>query len=143
MPIRFRCAYCSQLMGIARRKAGTVVRCPKCAGQVVVPVPESGRPHGGANGAGQVFEQSDFDRFFQQEANPGQPAPPAPAPMQQQAPVFPVNPSAEPGFDVEPVQPYAIGPGIFLSPGKLAILGAAVVILMGASFLLGLFLGRA
>src|SRR5947209_460375 len=29
MPIRFRCAYCNQLMGIARRKAGTVVRCPK------------------------------------------------------------------------------------------------------------------
>ena len=28
MPIRFRCAYCNQLMGIARRKAGTVVRCP-------------------------------------------------------------------------------------------------------------------
>jgi DNA-directed RNA polymerase subunit RPC12/RpoP len=40
MPIRFRCAYCNQLMGIARRKAGTVVRCPKCAGQVVVPDPE-------------------------------------------------------------------------------------------------------
>ncbi len=37
MPIRFRCAYCNQMMGIATRKAGTVVRCPKCAGQVVVP----------------------------------------------------------------------------------------------------------
>src|SRR5256714_9996645 len=40
MPIRFRCAYCNQLMGIARRKAGTVVRCPTCSGQVVVPKPE-------------------------------------------------------------------------------------------------------
>src|SRR5215831_13122157 len=39
MPIRFRCAYCNQLMGIARRKAGTVVRCPRCAGQVIVPDP--------------------------------------------------------------------------------------------------------
>ena len=37
MPIRFRCAYCNQLLGIARRKAGTVVRCPGCSGQVVVP----------------------------------------------------------------------------------------------------------
>lgn len=37
MPIKFRCAYCNQLLGIARRKAGTVVRCPNCAGQVVVP----------------------------------------------------------------------------------------------------------
>ena len=41
MPIRFRCAYCNQLMGISRRKAGTVVRCPSCSGQVVVPNPAS------------------------------------------------------------------------------------------------------
>src|SRR5437588_259507 len=42
MPIRFRCAYCNQLMGNAHRKAGTVVRCPTCSGQVVVPNPEPG-----------------------------------------------------------------------------------------------------
>lgn len=40
MPIRFRCAYCNQLMGIATRKAGKVITCPKCAGQVVVPKPD-------------------------------------------------------------------------------------------------------
>src|SRR5437764_7314176 len=44
MPIRFRCAYCNQLMGIASRKAGTVVRCPKCAGEIIVPVPEGHQP---------------------------------------------------------------------------------------------------
>lgn len=37
MPIRFRCAYCNQLMAISRRKEGTVVRCPKCAGEIIVP----------------------------------------------------------------------------------------------------------
>src|SRR5262249_28732764 len=31
------CAYCNQLMGISHRKVGTIVRCPKCSGQVVVP----------------------------------------------------------------------------------------------------------
>jgi hypothetical protein len=41
MPIRFRCVYCEQLLGIARRKAGTVVKCPNCAGQVIVPAPEA------------------------------------------------------------------------------------------------------
>jgi DNA-directed RNA polymerase subunit RPC12/RpoP len=50
MPIRFRCAYCQQLMGIARRKAGAVVRCPRCAGEVIVP-PTHEIPD--ANGAGQ------------------------------------------------------------------------------------------
>ncbi len=40
MPIRFRCVYCEQLLGIARRKSGTVVKCPNCAGQLIVPSPE-------------------------------------------------------------------------------------------------------
>jgi hypothetical protein len=41
MPIRFRCVYCDQLLGIAHRKAGTVVKCPNCQGQVIVPKPEA------------------------------------------------------------------------------------------------------
>src|SRR2546421_13129859 len=53
VPIRFRCAYCNQLMGIARRKAGTVVRCPTCSGQVVVPDPGTAAEAGPATGAGQ------------------------------------------------------------------------------------------
>ena len=40
MPIRFKCVYCEQLLGIARRKAGTVVKCPNCAGQLIVPALE-------------------------------------------------------------------------------------------------------
>ncbi|MEI7684888.1 MAG: hypothetical protein WCL32_07650 [Planctomycetota bacterium] len=46
MPIRFRCAYCNQLMGISHRKVGAVVRCPKCSGQVVVPTVEDGADDG-------------------------------------------------------------------------------------------------
>src|SRR2546430_16939690 len=65
MPIRFRCAYCNQLMGISRRKAGTVVRCPTCAGQVVVPDPDAPAPAdekpGEQAAAPNLFERSDFD----------------------------------------------------------------------------------
>src|SRR5262249_36866043 len=80
MPIRFRCAYCNQLLGIARRKSGTVVRCPTCAGQVVVPQQDAPdlAPGTGEGPAAQgtdgspaapeadfprpaLFEQSDFD----------------------------------------------------------------------------------
>jgi hypothetical protein len=61
MPIRFRCAYCNQLMGIAKRKAGQVVTCPKCGGQVVVPTPdpsqEEEEPKPGSPGA--AFEEDD------------------------------------------------------------------------------------
>ena len=39
MPIRFRCYFCAQLLAIAHRKAGTVITCPTCRGQVWVPDP--------------------------------------------------------------------------------------------------------
>ena len=42
-------------MGIARRKAGTVVRCPTCGGQVVVPSPQEPASQALQQAAG-VFE---------------------------------------------------------------------------------------
>jgi phage FluMu protein Com len=44
MPIRFRCPFCGQLMGISRRKAGQVVICPRCQGQVEVPGGDEASP---------------------------------------------------------------------------------------------------
>ncbi|HSQ55560.1 MAG TPA: hypothetical protein VLM40_07425, partial [Gemmata sp.] len=40
MPIRFRCGYCSRLLAIARRKAGTTTTCPHCGAIIGVPPPE-------------------------------------------------------------------------------------------------------
>jgi hypothetical protein len=89
MPIRFRCAYCNQLLGIARRKAGTVVRCPTCAGQVVVPAgdaaAEADEPR--PSGDQPVFERSDFDDLFNNPKPATEAAAPptagAPAPRKQ------------------------------------------------------------
>src|SRR5260370_38642428 len=65
MPIRFRCAYCNQLLGISRRKAGTVVRCPTCAGQVVVPNVEAEETESGTGERDQlIFERNDFDELL-------------------------------------------------------------------------------
>src|SRR5262249_5672578 len=115
MPIRFRCAYCNQLMGIARRKAGTVVRCPSCASQVTVPQPDAdepeepaARPRKAKDAAAPIFERSDFDEIF----NPA----PAPAPVRKPRPEqspfafdLPVQPPAPELVDVykkpEPVLP--------------------------------------
>ena len=101
MPIRFRCAYCNQLMGIARRKAGTVVRCPTCAGQVVVPSPENEAPAPPASPPGpappksgsppaapakpgaDLFEVSDFDELLR----PGGPVATVPAGAAQAGPL--------------------------------------------------------
>jgi hypothetical protein len=150
MPIRFRCAYCNQLMAIARRKAGTVVRCPTCAGQVVVPAldappgplapnaPSAPPPQG-------AFERSDFEQVFQQE-----PAPAAP-------PVFPPVPKAAAGaagapaeaLEVEAVPwpsagawPTSAPGGMVLTPGRATLLGIMVLVLLGLSFIAGLLIGR-
>lgn len=40
MPIRFRCAYCNRLLGIATRKAGTETTCPHCGYAITVPHPD-------------------------------------------------------------------------------------------------------
>jgi hypothetical protein len=170
MPIRFRCAYCNQLLGIARRKAGTVVRCPTCAGQVVVPTV-------GADDAGEeekspvkqpVFERSDFaDLFESAPAVPaaqeprtggaapegaaggtaaGTEAPPAPAPR----PGAGWGTHADPDVEREPLgvphgSPGFEAPraaGLVLSPARATILTVAVVIGLAVAFAAGLLVGR-
>lgn len=37
MPIQFRCGSCQQLLGIAKRKAGSMVDCPTCSHKTLVP----------------------------------------------------------------------------------------------------------
>ena len=44
MPIRFYCPFCDQLLGIASRKAGSPIVCPRCKGRVGVPVPGAEGP---------------------------------------------------------------------------------------------------
>jgi DNA-directed RNA polymerase subunit RPC12/RpoP len=71
MPIRFRCAYCNQLLGISRRKAGTVVRCPTCAGQVVVPAAPADEKDDDQPERPLVFERDNFDQLLNQnESSP-------------------------------------------------------------------------
>ena len=91
MPIRFRCAYCNQLLGIARRKVGTVVRCPTCAGQVVVPdrdAEDLDKIDDPANPP--LFERDDFDELFEVPAAIGSVSGKAPRP---QAPAAAVEPA--------------------------------------------------
>lgn len=69
MPIRFRCVYCNQLLGISRRKAGSVVTCAHCSGKIIVPDPQesASASAAGKSSAGtkeklpHLFERSDFD----------------------------------------------------------------------------------
>src|SRR5437868_3472760 len=92
MPIRFRCRHCNQLLGIARRKAGTPVECPTCHQQLTVPTADqegtdepAGVPAAPAPPP-PLFERSDFEAYLEGAAGgqaprrpPAPAAPPAPA----------------------------------------------------------------
>ncbi len=154
MPIRFRCAYCNQLLGIARRKAGTVVRCPGCSGQVVVPsLEEAGLSAKDKSGHG-PFEGNEIDKMLEGTDQPSvvQPgpgpvlasqyagAPPGGAPRNAGAtvPAPPMLPMPAPTVP-PPTGPKP--PGIVLSPAKATLLSVGVVVALAIAFGSGLLVG--
>ncbi len=110
-------------MSIARRKAGKVVRCPKCAGEIIVPVPEGTAP---------PFEEEDFDVRLEVSADVS--APTSVAAMQDpgvQAVVNAPAPAPEPRRH-----------GVFVPMGMLIVSIGVVIMLLILVFVLGLILGR-
>jgi hypothetical protein len=168
MPIRFRCAYCNQLLGIARRKSGTVVRCPTCAGQVVVPsveddggdVKDEKNAAAPAKPGGQMFEGSEIDKLLEGAAGdqpsalasvgretmrPALPSPePAPAPVPPTAPA----PKAATGPAPAPLPipapaptPAPRPPGLWLSPAQATVVSVLAVVALAVTFGAGLLVG--
>jgi hypothetical protein len=140
MPIRFRCVYCNQLLGISRRKAGTIVRCTSCEGQLIVPEPVEieAAPDGHELGhtsteppkssapvsSPEVFAASDFDAFLEPLSQAGAAVASPPAPLVQR----PVN--------------AAPSPALILSRRSLIITIVGVIVALGLAFAGGLWTGR-
>jgi hypothetical protein len=157
MPIRFRCPHCQQLLGIARRKAGTSVNCPTCHQSVLVPLHdvEEDAPSEAANSTARkttpasghapaqpslLFERDDFEEMLNapkpEEAAARRPAVPPPPP----AGYPPPPPTApEDQFLAEAVPP---GAGIVLSPARTTVLTVVVIVLVAAAFAAGVIVGR-
>lgn len=141
MPIRFRCQHCNQLLGIARRKAGTPVQCPTCQHEVIVPhadqaekaTPPAPRP---------LFEHSDFEAYLQQPgANLPAPAPPAAPPAAHES--FDVERLPLPASMSSPSHPGGIPPvGLYLSSTQATLLTVAAILLLALAFGAGLLVGR-
>lgn len=158
MPIRFRCTRCDQLMGIARRKAGTRVRCPSCQSEVEVP-PEPQEeaspappPHPAPVG---VFDRDDFDVLLQgaavvktESSRPGAanrrgPAAP-PGPMVSIGGTMGLDRWAQPPGTSGSFAPAAApAGGVVLSPLWATILTVAAVLLVASAFGAGVLVGRA
>ncbi|HZV07420.1 MAG TPA: hypothetical protein VE999_20215 [Gemmataceae bacterium] len=149
MPIRFRCSHCNQLMGIARRKAGTMVRCPTCQAEVLVPQPDPddkpapppAQPI--ADVPAPVFERSDFEAFLnnpvvENVSAPSAAAPPAPPPPSPFATEIPPSPSfTRPSGSVR-----STPPGLVLSPTQATWLTVVVILLVAFAFGAGLLVGH-
>lgn len=179
MPIQFRCGTCQQLLGIARRKAGSIVPCPTCAAKNLVPTGTSepppvqpARKQQKSNQPHSIFDRVDVDKLLQKPTRPDvmedSSVALAPPPVRRKIVFNPVvreepalpplsDPVEEPKaltkleeVDVEPVndEPFAIPDIPVLTPTrtispkvKLAILGGLSLLLAGAAFLAGHWLG--
>ena len=152
MPIRFRCEHCGQLLGIARRKAGTHVNCPSCFRDVLVPAEDQAEARAAVQapapipapaGAPPLFERDDFDDLLRPAVSmsPEAPAarynhPPAPPPP-------PLAPAPRSGY-VAPEQEWPGGEpaGLVLSPARATALTVVVILMLAMSFGAGLLVGR-
>jgi len=139
MPIRFRCHHCNQLMGIARRKAGTMVQCPTCHAQVQVPQPE---PDDKAPPAQQIpdapaplFERSDFEALLQN------PVAENPIALSLPASSLPFATKAPSSFGTPSSQLRLRPSGLVLSPIQATWLTVGVIGLIALAFGAGLLVG--
>jgi hypothetical protein len=139
-------------MGIARRKAGTVVRCPTCSGEVVVPTAEASTSQGDSSApqkpAPVLFEHQDFDQLF--GPTTGEPRREKPASTPRKVPVSDGSPVEAAPLDLEmltdPREPAELLPapppaGILLSPLVGVLLGVFVLILVALAFVAGYLVG--
>lgn len=143
MPIRFRCKYCNQLIGIARRKAGSDVSCPTCHGRLQVPGGATTEEGGGLERQPPPFEQSHFEDFlrspFTEEA--ARHAAASRGRGSHAIPAVPMMADVERMADEdEPAVPAATG--ILLSPGWLTVLVVVFILLLAGAFAAGIAVDR-
>jgi hypothetical protein len=155
MPIRFRCVYCNQLLGISRRKAGTIVRCTTCEGQLIVPDPSDAatqaadsHEHAAAppadqpqktedpGGPGGVFDADEFDAFIE----PFKSASGGPALVSPPAPLIRRPQDGAPARTILEQLPIA---ALTLSRRGLTIAIVLAILGLGLSFAAGLWVGMA
>lgn len=78
MPIQFRCGACQQLLGIAKRKSGSVVDCPTCRTKTLVPSTASAAGEAPPpipakpirNQPQSIFDKVDVDKLLQKPMRP-------------------------------------------------------------------------
>jgi len=128
-------------MGIARRKAGTVVRCPKCAGEIIVPVPDgpAGPEDAAEPAGGNPFDVERLDPAAFPDPAPVSAGPTAATPKEPLPVPTETAPAPAPAPATAPPQRL----GVFVPLGMLIISIGVIALLLILLFVIGLIIGRA
>jgi hypothetical protein len=146
MPIRFYCQRCRQLLGIATRKAGSEIQCPKCGWSQVVPSQEAAlaaiamdlfaRNHEALENTSNLTVYDDEPALIEMPQPADLQRPPLESPTAATAPAA-STPRAQ-DLRGEPLPP-----GMILFPRRtLYIQGLLLLILFAVGFGSGYFIGR-
>jgi hypothetical protein len=73
--LKVRCYRCNQLLAVAPTKAGTIVACPKCQAELLIPSPESPPRGDGASSPGPAASKSVSPRVEASAAASSSPSP--------------------------------------------------------------------
>ena len=113
-----------------------MIRCPKCAGEIIVPVPEGAAPPAEATeqaAAPEAFDDPKFEQYLNEPVNGS--APTNAAQATQNAPPPADAPAALP-------TPAPKRLGLFLPLGMLIVSMVVIVLLLILVFVLGLLIRR-
>jgi hypothetical protein len=125
-PIKFRCVQCNQLLGVSPSRIGSVISCPRCAVELIVPeadappeVPRAAEPEPiPAILSSLVLDRPDPLAELRPEDIRVEPGLPEPA--RARRPPRPIKPAPAPAPEPEPEPPTPEPPPLVLTPEALA-----------------------
>jgi hypothetical protein len=132
-------------MGIARRKSGTVVRCPRCAGELIVPTSPQPAAATGGMPLNQLFEAEEFGKELSDAPSPAAeelPNPLMPPPPYGHRTLTEAHSDSRHESTPSASAPDLRRPGLFVPTPLLVLLAVLVAGLVGLTFLFGFLLGR-
>ncbi len=152
MPVEFLCPACHQLLGVAARKIGATVNCPKCQAPIIVPDPnETAACSDGATFDATMFEDALSEIMAAEMTPPPKPAA-APTPKlavkgtekiahQSRAIERPLARDAQPAASDSPAVPDTTR--VTISRRMIYLQGALIAIVATIFFLAGYWIGHA
>jgi hypothetical protein len=129
-------------MGIGRRKAGAIVRCPRCAGELIVPAGQDDVPASGVAPVNDFLESEDFGKELATAEPIPYPLPNTPAPPPVHALFAPTDASPKSESREPSVACNVQRSGLFVPTPMLLAAVALLIACLAVTFGLGFVSSR-